>query len=96
MRLPASRRNGALLLAWLMRELEQVTVNPPLPNPYWLRWDHGGPGPWPAMDFLDERDQPLIPAHVAETVTRATRRLLRADLPGVSGMPTSISGGAGR
>ena len=70
---------------WLMRELAQVRVRPPLPNPYWLRWDHGGPGLWPAMGFLDERDQSLIPAWVAEIAGRATRRLLGADLPRVLG-----------
>jgi Ser/Thr protein kinase RdoA (MazF antagonist) len=78
-------RRFAALLGWLTQELERVTVPPPLPNPYWLSWDHGGPGPWPAKDFLDERDQSLIPGFVVETVTRATRRLLRTELASVLG-----------
>ena len=82
---PGVARRFAELLGWLMQDLSRVTVPPPLPNPYWLRWDHGGPGPWPAMDFLDERDQSLIPGFVVETVSRATRRLARAELPGVLG-----------
>ena len=27
-------------------------VEPPLPNPEWTRWDHDGPGPWPAAVYL--------------------------------------------
>jgi hypothetical protein len=78
-------RRFAALLGRLMQELARTTVPPPLPNPYWLRWDHDGPGPWPAMDFLDERDQALIPGFVVEIVTRATQRLRRTDLADVLG-----------
>jgi len=78
-------RRCAALLGWLMQELKRVTVLPPLPNPYWLRWNHQGPGPWPEMDFLDERDQSLIPGFVVDVVTRATQRLLRTELANVLG-----------
>jgi hypothetical protein len=75
----------AEVFAWLMAELAGVTVAPPLPNPPWVRWDHAGPGVWPAMDFLDVRDQSAVPAYVADTAERARGRLLTAGLPCVLG-----------
>jgi len=77
-------RNAAVF-ARLMTELAGVTVAPPLPNPRWARWDHTGPGLWPAIDFLDERDQSAVPAHVVDTAERARKRLLAAELPCVLG-----------
>ncbi|MFJ9782282.1 hypothetical protein ACIRSS_22055 [Amycolatopsis sp. NPDC101161] len=75
----------AAVFAWLMSELADVVVPPPLPNPRWARWDHRDPGLWPAIGFLDERDQRAVPAHVVETARRAGERLLAADLPCVLG-----------
>ena len=75
----------AEVFAWLMAELAGVTVPPPLPNPRWVRWDHAGSGIWPAIDFLDNRDQSVVPAHVVETAKRARGRLLAAGLPCVLG-----------
>ncbi len=75
----------AVVFARLMAELATVTVAPPLPNPRWVRWDHRDRGLWPAIGFLDERDQSVVPAHLVETATRARRRLLAADLPRVLG-----------
>ncbi len=75
----------AAVFAWLMAELTGVTVAPPLPNPPWVRWDHAGSGVWPAIDFLDNRDQNLVPAYVVEAAARARRRLLAAGLPCVLG-----------
>ena len=68
----------AEVFAWLMAELAGVTVAPPLPNPPWVRWDHAGSGMWPAIDFLDNRDQSVVPAHVVEAAERARGRLLAA------------------
>lgn len=76
---------SAAAFARLTAELERVQVAPPLPNPYWLDWDHGGPGLWPAKRFLEERDQSLVPDFVVDCVTRATTRLRAADLPCVLG-----------
>jgi Phosphotransferase enzyme family len=73
------------LFARLMTELADVAVAPPLPNPPWVRWDHTDPGVWPAMDCLDNRDQSVVPAYVAETAERARRRILAAGLPCVLG-----------
>jgi hypothetical protein len=75
----------AAVFARLMAELADVTVAPPLPNPRWIRWDHKDSGLWPAIGFLDERDQGAVPAYVADTADRARRRLLAADLPCVLG-----------
>jgi hypothetical protein len=68
-----------------MAELADVTVAPPLPNPPWVRWDHADPGVWPAMEFLDNRDQSVVPAYVTETAERARGRILAAGLPCVLG-----------
>ncbi len=75
----------AKVFAWLMAELAGVTVAPPLPNPPWVRWDHTDSGVWPAIDFLDNRDQSVVPAYVADTAERTRRRILAAGLPCVLG-----------
>jgi hypothetical protein len=61
--------------ALLMTELAGVTVAPPLPNPPWVRWGHTDDGAWPAIDFLDNRDQGAVPAYVAKTAVQARGRL---------------------
>jgi hypothetical protein len=71
--------------ARLMAELADVTVAPPLPNPPWVRWDHTDSGVWPAIDCLDNRDQSVVPAYIADTAERARRRILAASLPCVLG-----------
>jgi hypothetical protein len=75
----------AEVFARLMAELADVTVAPPLPNPRWARWDHPDSGLWPAIGFLDERDQSAVPAYVVEAADRARKRLLATDLPSVLG-----------
>ena len=47
--------------------------------------DHAGAGLWPPVGFLDELEQSVIPDQVVETVSRATSRLMTADLPCVLG-----------
>jgi hypothetical protein len=73
------------VFARLMAALAEVTVAPPLPNPRWVRWDHADPGVWPAIDFLDSRDQGVVPAYVTDTAVRARARLLASGLPRVLG-----------
>ena len=75
----------AEVFARLMAELADVTVAPPLPNPPWVRWDHTDPGVWPAIGCLDNRDQSVVPAYVAEVAERARGRILAAGLPCVLG-----------
>jgi hypothetical protein len=69
----------------LMAELADVTVAPPLPNPPWVRWDHTDSGVWPAIDWLDDRDQSAVPPYVVDTAERARGRILAAGLPCVLG-----------
>ncbi len=73
------------VFARLMAELADLTVAPPLPNPPWVRWDHTDSGLWPAIDFLDSRDQSVVPAYVVDAAERAQRRILAAALPCVLG-----------
>ncbi len=75
----------AEVFARLMAELAGVTVAPPLPNPPWVRWDQTDSGVWPAIGFLDNRDQSVVPAHVVEVAERARGRILAAGLPCVLG-----------
>jgi len=75
----------AAVFARLMAELVGAPIEPPLPNPRWARWDHQDPGLWPAIGFLDDRDQSVVPAHVTDTAARARARLLATDLPCVLG-----------
>ena len=75
----------AEVFARLMAELTHVTVAPPVPNPRWVRWDHTDPGLWPAIEFLDDRDQSVVPAYVIDTAGRARQRLLASSLPYVLG-----------
>jgi hypothetical protein len=82
---PAVAVRYAEVFAWLMAELADVTVAPPLPNPRWVRWDHDGSGVWPAISFLDDRDQGAVPAYVTDTAKRARGRILAACLPCVLG-----------
>jgi Phosphotransferase enzyme family len=75
----------AEVFARLMAELADVTVAPPLPNPPWVRWDHADSGVWPAIGWLDNRDQSAVPAYVVEAAERARRRILAGGLPCVLG-----------
>jgi hypothetical protein len=75
----------AEVFARMMAELAGVTVAPPLPSPRWVRWDHSDSGVWPAIGFLDDRDQRAVPAYVVDTAARARGRLLAAGLPCVLG-----------
>lgn len=73
------------VFARLTAGLADVAVEPPLPNPRWVRWDHPDPGPWPSIESLDEKDQSLVPTYVTDIARRARRRLLAAGLPCVLG-----------
>ncbi|TNC21317.1 phosphotransferase [Amycolatopsis alkalitolerans] len=75
----------AEVFARLMTGLEDVAVAPPLPNPRWVRWDHGHSGLWPSIGELDQRDQSPVPVYVVEAADRARRRMLATNLPRVLG-----------
>ena len=82
---PGVAARCAEVFARLTAELADLTVAPPLPNPPWVRWDHTDSGVWPAIDWLDNRDQRAVPAYVVDTAVRARGRLLAAGLPCVLG-----------
>ena len=82
---PAVAVRYSEVFARSMALLEDVVVPPPLPSPRWARWDHTDPGLWPAIDFLDVRDQGVVPPLVVEMASRVRRRLLATSLPCVLG-----------
>ena len=71
--------------AWLMAELADVAVAPPLPNPPWVRWDHARSRGVAGDGFLDDRDQSVVHSYLIDTADRARRRILAAGLPCVLG-----------
>ena len=75
----------AKVFAALMAQLAHITVEPPLPNPRWVRWDHSGSTVWPATSFLDDQDQSVVPDFVVDTAGRARERIRAANLPCVLG-----------
>jgi hypothetical protein len=75
----------ATLLAELVTLAAGVEVDPPLPNPEWTRWDHGGPGIWPAIPYHDERGDRPVPNTVEAAARRIRERLRAAELPRVLG-----------
>ena len=83
---PEAAARSAWLLADLMRCLEGIRADPPLPNPAWVGWDHEGPGDFPP----NPRHDPLaattpLPAVIVETAPRVRARLLKAALRPVVG-----------
>ncbi|SDS58170.1 Phosphotransferase enzyme family protein [Jiangella sp. DSM 45060] len=82
---PAVAVRYAEVFAALMDGLRDVDVAPPLPNPRWSRWDHTDSGVWPAIGFLDKRDQRVVTEHVLDIAVRVRRRLLASTLPPVLG-----------
>lgn len=83
---PQVAERFARLLAELVARAAAVDVAPPLPNPIWVRWDHGEPGPWPAYDGHDARvGVGIVPEYVEDTARRVRARLGDAKLPRVIG-----------
>jgi hypothetical protein len=75
----------ATLLAELVTRAAGVEAEPPLPNPEWVRWDHDGPGVWPAIPYHDERGDRPMPDGIEEAARRIRDRLAAASLPRVLG-----------
>ncbi len=83
---PALARRSAQLLGELMNRLDSIVAFPPLPNPEWVRWDHDGPGLFPANPRHDARAARMtLPEYIGSTATRARERIWRGDLPAVIG-----------
>jgi Phosphotransferase enzyme family len=72
---PAAAERSGVLLADLIRRLAALDLDPPLPNPEWVRWDS-----------LPERQAfPEVPAWMADTSRRVRAKLAGCRLPPVLG-----------
>jgi hypothetical protein len=72
---PAAARRSAALLADLVGRLTALSVEPPLPNPEWVRWES-----------LPERQaQAKTPAWLEDASRRVRTKLAGCDLPPVLG-----------
>ena len=72
---PAAAERTAVLLADLVRLLATVDLDPPLPNPEWVRWE-----------ALPDRQAPAaVPAWIEDTTRRVQAKLARCDLQPVLG-----------
>src|SRR5262245_10878731 len=72
---PAAAARSGRLLADLVRRLATLDVDPPLPNPEWVRWD-AIPERGPAK---------AVPAWLEDTTRRVQAKLAGCDLPLVLG-----------
>ena len=72
---PAAAGRSAVLLADLVRRLAALDVNPPLPNPEWVRWDS-----LPQRQATSE-----VPAWIEDTSRRVRAKLAEYRLPPVLG-----------
>jgi hypothetical protein len=73
---PAAAARSAVLLADLVRRLSALDVDPPLPNPEWVRWD----APLPARHRVT-----AAPAWLDDTGRRVQAKLTACVLPPVLG-----------
>jgi hypothetical protein len=71
----AVARRSAVLLADLVRRLATVDLDPPLPNPEWVRWDA----------LPDRQATAAVPAWIEDTTSRVQAKLARCDLTPVLG-----------
>ena len=72
---PAAAARSAVLLGDLVRRLAALELEPPLPNPEWVRWDS-----------LPERHaRPSVPAWIEETHQRVETKFAACSLPPVLG-----------
>src|SRR5215470_280099 len=72
---PEAAARSARLLADLVRRLATLDVEPPLPNPEWVRWD-----------AIPEREAAAaVPAWIEDAARRVQAKLAGCDLPPVLG-----------
>jgi aminoglycoside phosphotransferase (APT) family kinase protein len=71
----AVARRSAVLLADLVRRLASFDLDPPLPNPEWVRWDA----------LPDRQATAAVPAWIEDTTRRVQAKLVRCDLRPVLG-----------
>jgi hypothetical protein len=72
---PAAAARSAVLLADLVRRLASVVLDPPLPNPEWVRWD----------ELPEQRVSSAVPAWIEDTTRRVQTKLAGSKLQPVLG-----------
>jgi len=72
---PAAAERSAVLLADLVRRLAALALDPPLPNPEWVRWD----------SLPDRQATSEVPAWIEDTSRRVRAKLAECRLPPVLG-----------
>jgi hypothetical protein len=72
---PAAAMRSAALLADLAVRLARLDLEPPLPNPEWIRWESPP----------ERHAAPAVPAWLEETTERVQAKLTGAELPPVLG-----------
>ena len=72
---PAAAERSAVLLADLIRRLAVLDLDPPLPNPEWVRWDSPP----------ERQTTSKVPAWIEDTSRRAWAKLAGCRLPPVLG-----------
>ncbi len=82
---PRAAELTAIALAGLMAALEHLPAHPAIVRPPWIDWEHDGPGVFPPIPFLDERDQSLVPSSLIDAGRRAVGLLRASSLPPVVG-----------
>ena len=82
---PEAARRSAAGLAALMEVLTSCDPEPGIVSPPWVDWAHGGPGVFPPIPFLDQRDQDAVPTVLMEAARRVKELLAKSSLPHVVG-----------
>ncbi|HZT93411.1 MAG TPA: hypothetical protein VE985_02900 [Gaiellaceae bacterium] len=72
---PAAAVRSAALLADLVGRLARLALDPPLPNPEWIRWDSPP----------DRHAAAVVPAWLDDTTGRVRAKLTESELPPVLG-----------
>jgi len=72
---PEAAARSARLLADLVRRLAALDLDPPLPNPEWVRWDL----------MLEWGASAAVPAWIEDTARRVQAKLIGCELPPVIG-----------
>jgi len=72
---PAAAERSAVLLADLLRRVAAFDLDPPLPNPEWVRWD----------SLPERRATSKVPAWLEDTSRRVRAKLSECRLPPVLG-----------
>lgn len=82
---PEAARRSATGLAALMEVLTSCGPKPAIVGPPWVNWAHDGPGVFPPIPFLDQRDQDAVPTVLMGAARRVKELMAKTSLPHVVG-----------